>query len=828
MVLGVDYGRKDPEVGSQVQPRKTHKRKRASLVVEGLSGEQKESMVNGLQEEMKGLLGYYKEVMDQKVGFGLGTDLGSVDSSSVNAVVAVLMEESDLPLSRLVEEIHGRVKEKMTSVTLAAVKSAVLFVGHRIGYGVPNDDADVLEDVSPSCLWCWETRELQSMPKPVRQALKFRRTIRKKIHERISSVSELITALKKSENDQTDKDDLMKASEKLTKVSNEADIRRWANNMSQRSSADMAGKEGKREEKSLIKQLQKNKKEVEKEQKKRDRELEKEKSRTEKEQKRLQEVAEKDEKRREKEEAEMKRQLRKQQEEAEREQRRREKEEAQIKKQLDIKKQASVMERFLKRSKTLPAQTDHFSTKPATPNLSSQKSGEVSDAVTSSMDSVLSSNDQVSPDDLRKLHVSSWRSMSRSLHSNRKQCWGMRKKPKTELFKDLKLSANKAPYSGDESGIEELEDGWSSCRTDANNSATDVKRCIGRKQLLQFAKSHRPAFYGLWPKKSDIVGPRNPWMKDPELDYEVDSDEEWEEEEPGENLSDCDDKDDEEETLEGCSKADDDESEDGFFVPDGYLSENEGVQVDIMEIDLPLETKHSPGSKQDIQNEEFSMLLRQQKYINNLTEQALRKNQPLIIFNLMHEKSSLLMAEDLTGTPKIEQTCLQALSIRGFPGCSLVEISLDNVQDKDQGASSSDGKDSRTPISTTTPTVPDSELPIVVSTIQSCSQSIVKLVDCLHEKFPAISKAQIRNKVREISEFVDNRWQVKKEVLSKLGMSISPEKGGGKTKSIATFFSKRCLPPADKDISSIGTSSPQFPKHGSASGERQGNIQSNT
>lgn len=47
-------------------------------------------------------------------------------------------------------------------------------------------------------------------------------------------------------------------------------------------------------------------------------------------------------------------------------------------------------------------------------------------------------------------------------------------------------------------------------------------------------------------------------------------------EEPGESLSDCE-KEEEDETMDGnLSKADDeDESEDGFFVPDGYLSENE-------------------------------------------------------------------------------------------------------------------------------------------------------------------------------------------------------------------------------------------------------------
>lgn len=45
--------------------------------------------------------------------------------------------------------------------------------------------------------------------------------------------------------------------------------------------------------------------------------------------------------------------------------------------------------------------------------------------------------------------------------------------------------------------------------------------------------------------------------------------------EPGESLSDCD-KDDADESMGEYIKDDeDDESEDGFFVPDGYLSENE-------------------------------------------------------------------------------------------------------------------------------------------------------------------------------------------------------------------------------------------------------------
>lgn len=123
----------------------------------------------------------------------------------------------------------------------------------------------------------------------------------------------------------------------------------------------------------------------------------------------------------------------------------------------------------------------------------------------------------------------------------------------------------------------------------------------------------------------------------------------------------------------------------------------QGVQVDRMETDITVEeARSSPG----LESEEFCALLRQQKYLNNLTEHALRKNQPLIISNLMHEKTSLLTAKGLSGASKLEQMCLQALSICLFPGSSPVEISLDNVEDIDQEACTFIGKDSATPTST--------------------------------------------------------------------------------------------------------------------------------
>ncbi|TYI46446.1 hypothetical protein E1A91_D13G107800v1 [Gossypium mustelinum] len=829
-VIDVDDDPKALKMDGQDQHKKGKKRRRTSWYSENLSGEQREAQIKGLKQEMEGLFGFYKEMMEQKSGLGMGYDMGLVESGcSLNSVVAILMEESDLPLSKLLEAIHEKVKDRMGNVSLAAVKSAVLLVGQRVKYGLENEEADILEDDSHSSLWCWETRDAKLIPKAVRATLRTRRTCRKKINERITAVSAMVTLLQKSENDHSNEYDFVKVSEKLAKVLSEADIRLLMCNMLQKTGAKMAEKEAKREEKLLIMQLERNKREIEKKKKKVDRELQKEKLQNEKVRKRLQDEAERDEKRREREEAEMRKQLRKQQEEAERDQRRREKEDAELKKKLSIQKQASVMERFLKKCKTSPCQIEEI-TKPTIYSPSTEKSENVPESIMLSMDRALSSKEETDADDLRKLHLSSWRRLGHSLHSNHKQCWGMRMNPRTELFKELKLTANKG-LSREGLTLERHVDGWveqnsddRSCHND-DVSVSDVKNCCARKQLLQFDKSYRPAFYGIWPKKSNVVGARHPWRKDPDLDYDVDSDEEWEEEEPGENLSDCD-KDEEEESCEGCSKAnDEDESEDGFFVPDGYLSEDESVQVDRMESDVPVQDIQSSHiSEQDGWNEEFSALLRQQKCLNNITEQALRKNQVLIILNLLHEKASLLMAEDLNGTPKLEQTCLQALSMRAYPGGHSIEISIDSKVHDNQEACLSSVKAGVTPVLSLVPIL-DSDLPLIVSTIQSCSHGIKSLVESLQEKFPSIPKSQLKDTVHEISEFSDNRWQVKKEILVKLGMSVSPEKGGGQTKSIAAFFSKRCLPPAAKSVCSPTTteSSPQqLLKPGSAAHEQQG------
>ena len=56
-----------------------------------------------------------------------------------------------------------------------------------------------------------------------------------------------------------------------------------------------------------------------------------------------------------------------------------------------------------------------------------------------------------------------------------------------------------------------------------------------RLKLLHFSENHRPPFFGSFRATSRVVRPRRPLAMDTAVvDYEGDSDLEWEEEEPGE------------------------------------------------------------------------------------------------------------------------------------------------------------------------------------------------------------------------------------------------------------------------------------------------------
>jgi chromatin assembly factor 1 subunit A len=93
-------------------------------------------------------------------------------------------------------------------------------------------------------------------------------------------------------------------------------------------------------------------------------------------------------------------------------------------------------------------------------------------------------------------------------------------------------------------------------------------------KFLSFEEDHRPAYHGTWSKESSIVTGPTPFGKDTQfLDYDIDSEEEWEEgdDEIGEDLE-ANDNDDEEENVdpdEGDTRA--------YNFHDGWLADDDDV-----------------------------------------------------------------------------------------------------------------------------------------------------------------------------------------------------------------------------------------------------------
>ncbi len=82
-----------------------------------------------------------------------------------------------------------------------------------------------------------------------------------------------------------------------------------------------------------------------------------------------------------------------------------------------------------------------------------------------------------------------------------------------------------------------------------SSSSATATTTTPKFKLVQFHENYRPPYWGTWSKKSTAIRGRAPFRKEPGtlLDYSVDSDDEWEDEDPGgENLSGNDSEDDDE------------------------------------------------------------------------------------------------------------------------------------------------------------------------------------------------------------------------------------------------------------------------------------------
>ncbi|KAJ0175109.1 hypothetical protein K1T71_009250 [Dendrolimus kikuchii] len=356
--------------------------------------------------------------------------------------------------------------------------------------------------------------------------------------------------------------------------------------------------------KQLTKKLESTKKKEEREKEKLEREKKKQqekeeraRQKQEKEDQKKKEKEEKEEqKKKEKEEKERQKELEKKKEEKE-EQRRKEKEEKEEQKRKEKeareeerkKKQEALelekQEQELKKKKAAEAFANFFVSK-----QKSEKDQAIIGTVNTNMLSsfALKSDMRIAPTVRREFNDENRQNFDNIVEKQNIS--------KSELYLDtLKSRKNKPMFSGktwpltdkdDDDDVMIIEDELPSidCVGEIVTCEPVVREKL-RPKLLSFYENRRPPYWGTWRKKSTFVKPRKPFGQDgKQLDYEVDSDEEWEEEEG--------------ESIDGSAAGSDDEQEgdeyevdNEVFVPHGYLSDEEATMDEDDVLSLSPETQ---------------------------------------------------------------------------------------------------------------------------------------------------------------------------------------------------------------------------------------------
>ncbi|XP_043946521.1 chromatin assembly factor 1 subunit A isoform X2 [Protopterus annectens] len=180
------------------------------------------------------------------------------------------------------------------------------------------------------------------------------------------------------------------------------------------------------------------------------------------------------------------------------------------------------------------------------------------------------------------------------------------------------------------------------------------RKKFGKMKLLYFHENYRPAYWGTWSKNSCKISPRNPLSKDEDLlDYEVDSDEEWEEEEPGESLSHSEGDDEEE-------GGDDEDEDDGFFVPHGYLSDGEGAT------DEECRDLEKQKIRQKLKAKEWDELMTKEKKLCVLQPVVIgcvwegnAKNCQSSEFKILQQYTACILEVNLIEEEQIQEACIR-------------------------------------------------------------------------------------------------------------------------------------------------------------------------
>ncbi|KAJ3005050.1 hypothetical protein HKX48_000903, partial [Thoreauomyces humboldtii] len=299
-----------------------------------------------------------------------------------------------------------------------------------------------------------------------------------------------------------------------------------------------------------------------------------------------------------------------------------------------------------------------------------------------------------------------------------------------------------------------------------------VQRVLrSRWKLLRFREDYRPAYWGTWTKSSTVITGRRPFAKDATvLDYNYDSEAEWEDEGDGEDLMsemgedddemDAMDLDDEEVSftrvavVEGTNALMGDVLlQEKWLVPHGYLSEDEGLGDDAA-------SELADADRIDSKQTSSSPI----KRVKDMPKWG-------VLSALVPQISQLVYAtsfEDTTSSLSQYRIC----SLMGDQTMTIDPLAAGPVDEDNQ-----DGK--KTPGNKKT-VFPEDRLLELHAMIQRKFQGIGKLVEEIKIVFPEIPKNQIELKIREIAVKEkrpgDQRphWYIKGQVISNPPTPVKP------------------------------------------------------
>ena len=279
--------------------------------------------------------------------------------------------------------------------------------------------------------------------------------------------------------------------------------------------------------------------------------------------------------------------------------------------------------------------------------------------------------------------------------------------------------------------------------------AKERKRCIILDDSMM-------RYTGFFEKKSYFLNPRNPLSKDDTIiDYEMDSEEEWNEQNGEDVAADNKQDEDEDDEVEKQIREEDQDDEDNkFIVPDDYLSASE------------LNLSQSQRSSQMVQEIKERRKMLGNRYNRNNPGQ----NQHPYIITLNQLIPSSPVSSYSTGLNSYfkEFKAVAFLKDRKLP--IRLKPLLDPVEEEDKTSSKANN-----------PFSLKSRLVELVKMMHGSFESKQKIIDDFHARFPDCSKKSIERKIFELFEKEKKdsdprqRWYATESTLNELSLLNDPE-----------------------------------------------------